>query len=57
MKKLFCVNFANKQGGFLDYFEAETEQDAKEQAELYLYDEASDFAGKRGYKITLIEEV
>ena len=57
--KLYRVWFNNSErldGYFVD-FEAYTKDDARTEAELYLYDEASGFAGEKGYTLNEIERV
>lgn len=57
--KLYRVYFNNSErsdGYFVD-FEAYTKDEARTEAELYLYDEASGFAGEKGYTINEIERV
>lgn len=52
---IWKAKFDNGKDSFIEYFEAETKEEARSQAELYLSDEASDFADKKGYKLLSIE--
>lgn len=57
--KLYRVIFENAERFdeyFLD-FEAYSKDDARTQAELYLYDEASGFEGENGYTVKEIERI
>lgn len=55
-KNIFTVIFTNGDSNIFEAFEADNKDEAREQAELWLQDEASDFAGKRGYKIEGVYE-